>query len=119
MRRRPSPTRSPRAASSATPGVTRRAGAWPEERPPVSHAVGARPARGDPVDELLVLLDKSRVAIRTAAGRIEGHELGRRRMRHPLIGHLRCGDWLLFVGMHDLMHLEQLHGLAAVSLDDG
>jgi hypothetical protein len=32
-------------------------------------------------------------------------------MRHPLIGHLRCGEWLLFVGIHDLMHLEQLHRL--------
>ena len=94
------------------------AGEWPEQRPPVvTPSVPGRPEAT--VDELLVLLDKSRVAIRTAAGRIEGRELGRCRMRHPLIGHLRCGDWLLFVGMHDLMHLEQLHGLAAGSLDDG
>ena len=63
------------------------------------------------VEQLLVLLDKSRAAIRLAAERIEGHELDRCRMRHPLIGHLRCGEWLLFVGIHDLMHLEQLHRL--------
>ena len=32
-------------------------------------------------------------------------------MDHPLIGHLRCGEWLLFLGIHDCMHLEQLHDL--------
>ena len=31
---------------------------------------------------------------------------------HPLVGRLRCGEWLLFAGVHDLMHLEQLHALA-------
>jgi hypothetical protein len=94
------------------------AGEWPEERPPV--VTPSVPGRPDAtIDELLVLLDKSRAAIRTAAGRIAGHELERCRMRHPLIGHLRCGDWLLFVGMHDLMHLEQLHGLASGSFADG
>ena len=44
--------------------------------------------------------------------RIHGHETQPSRMDHPLIGHQRCGDWLLFVGVHDLMHLEQLHRLA-------
>lgn len=29
-------------------------------------------------------------------------------MLHPLVGHLRCGEWLLFIGIHDLMHLQQL-----------
>lgn len=87
-------------------------GSWPEHRPPsVTPSV---PGRADATrEELLVLLDKSRRALREAAGRIEGHELQRCRMDHPLIGHLRCGDWLLFVGIHDLMHLEQLHRLAA------
>ena len=94
------------------------AGEWPEERPPV--VTPSVPGRPDAtVDELVVLLDKSRAALRIAADRIEGHELGRCRMRHPLIGHLRCGDWLLFVGIHDLMHLEQLHGLAAAYRADG
>ena len=89
------------------------AGAWPrdgEREPAVTPSV---PGRADAsVDELIVLLDKSRRAIREAAGHIAGHELDRCRMRHPLIGHLRCGDWLLFVGIHDLMHLEQLDTLA-------
>jgi len=83
------------------------AGDWPEDRPPV--VTPSVPGRADAsVDELVVLLDKSRAAIRVAADRIEGNELNRCRMRHPLVGHLRCGEWLLFVGIHDLMHLEQL-----------
>ena len=85
-------------------------GGWPEHRPPmVTPSVPGRPDATR--EELLVLLDKSRRALREAAGRIEGHERRRCRMDHPLIGHLHCGDWLMFVGIHDLMHLEQLHGL--------
>jgi hypothetical protein len=86
-------------------------GSWPEEHPPsVTPSV---PGRADASrEDLLVLLDKSARALRDAAGRIEGHERQRCRMDHPLIGHLRCGEWLLFVGIHDLMHLEQLHRLA-------
>ena len=86
------------------------AGEWPEERPPAVTASVPGPADATP-DQLLTFLDKSRAAIRTAAARIDGHELDRCRMRHPLIGHLRCGDWLLFIGVHDLMHLEQLDRL--------
>jgi hypothetical protein len=85
-------------------------GSWPEHRPPtVTPSVPGRPNATR--EELLVLLDKSRRALREAAARIEGHELQRCRLDHPLIGHLRCADWLMFVGIHDLMHLEQLHGL--------
>ncbi len=85
-------------------------GMWPEDRPPsVTPSVPGPPDAS--ADDLRGLLDKSRVAMRTAASRIEGHELQRCRMDHPLIGHLRCGEWLLFVGIHDLMHLEQLHRL--------
>ena len=85
-------------------------GSWPEHRPPaVTPSVPGRPDATR--DELLVLLDKSRRALREAAARITGHELQPCRLDHPLIGHLRCGDWLMFVGIHDLMHLEQLHGL--------
>jgi hypothetical protein len=85
-------------------------GSWPEHRPPmVTPSVPGRPDATR--EELLVFLDKSRRALREAAARIEGHERQRCRMDHPLIGHLHCGDWLMFVGIHDLMHLEQLHGL--------
>ncbi|MEO8511396.1 MAG: DinB family protein [Chloroflexota bacterium] len=85
-------------------------------------APGGEPPRATPsipgrpdatVADLLVLLDKSRHKLERAAAQIEGHELQRCRMEHPLIGHLRCGEWLCFVGVHDLMHLEQLHAIAA------
>ena len=86
---------------------------WPANRPPT--VTPSIPGRADATrEELLVLLDKSRRGIREAAGRIEGHETQPCGMEHPLVGQpMRCGDWLLFVGIHDLMHLEQLHRLAA------
>ena len=96
---------------------------WPRERAPV--VTPSIPGRADATrEDLLTLLDKSRRAIREAAGSIEGHELQRCAMDHPLIGHLRCGEWLLWVGVHDCMHLEQLHRLlgtdaAADSAADG
>jgi hypothetical protein len=95
-------------------------GSWPEHRPPT--VIPSIPGSPDASRErLLSLLDKSRRAIREAAARIEGHELRRCRMEHPLVGHLRCGEWLLFLGIHDLMHLEQLHRLreAAAAAGEG
>lgn len=90
-------------------------GSWPEHRPPA--VVPSIPGPPDASRErLLILLDKSRRAIREAAARIEGHEVQRCRMEHPLVGHLRCGEWLLFLGIHDLMHLEQLHRLREADL---
>jgi hypothetical protein len=85
-------------------------GSWPEENAPV--VTPSVPGRADASrEELLVLLDKSRLAIRRAAERIAGHERQRCGMDHPLVGHLRCGEWLLFLGIHDCMHLEQLNRL--------
>lgn len=84
-------------------------GPWPDRAPSITPSVpgSAEASR----EELLTLLDKSRRALRQAAERIEGHETQRCGMDHPLVGRLRCGGWLLFVGVHDLMHLEQLHRL--------
>jgi hypothetical protein len=85
-------------------------GTWPADRAPT--VTPSVPGRADATrEELLVLLDKSRHALREAAERITGHERQRCGVDHPTIGHLRCGEWLLFVGVHDLTHLEQLHGL--------
>ena len=85
-------------------------GTWPATDPPV--VTPSIPGRPDATrEELLILLAKSSRGIREAAERIAGHELQRCGMDHPLIGHLRCGDWLLFLGIHDCMHLEQLHRL--------
>jgi hypothetical protein len=86
-------------------------GTWPEDAPP--RVRPSIPGRADATrDDLLVLLDKSRRSLRESAATIAGHETQRCRMDHPQVGHLRCGDWLLFVGVHDLMHLGQLHDLA-------
>ncbi len=88
------------------------AGAWPVDAPPV--VTPSVPGRPDATaDELLVLLDKSRRSQARAAEAIAGHETQRCPLEHPLVGHLRCGDWLLFAGVHDLMHLEQLHRIVA------
>jgi hypothetical protein len=85
-------------------------GTWPADRPP--RVIPSVPGRADASrDVLSQLLDGSRRALREASARIEGHERQRCGMEHPLVGRLRCGEWLLFVGVHDLMHLEQLHRL--------
>ena len=85
-------------------------GTWPATDPPtVTPSIPGRPDATR--EELLVLLEKSARAMRKAAERIEGNERQRCGMDHPLVGHLRCGEWLLFLGIHDCMHLEQMQGL--------
>jgi hypothetical protein len=86
------------------------AGEWPADDPP--RVRPSIPGRADATrEDLIVLLDKSRRSMRESAAKIAGHEMERCPLDHPLVGHLRCGEWLLFVGVHDLMHLEQLHRL--------
>lgn len=87
-------------------------GAWPVSDPP--RAIAGVPGRADADREtLLTLLEKSRASVAESAALIAGHEADRCSLDHPIVGPLRCGGWLLFIGVHDLMHLEQLHGLAA------
>jgi hypothetical protein len=82
-------------------------GEWPTTDPPVVQP--GIPGRPDATrDELLVLLEKSRRSMALSAAQIAGHETDRCPLDHPLIGRLRCGEWLLWAGVHDLMHLEQL-----------
>ena len=85
-------------------------GEWPDDDPPV-----VRPGIPGPADasrELLqTYLAKSRRSMATSAAAIAGHESDPCPLDHPLIGHLRCGGWLFFAGVHDVMHLEQLHRL--------
>jgi len=86
-------------------------GEWPAEAPRVVPGV---PGAADASREtLLTLLAKSRRSLATSAEAIAGHEAELCPLDHPLVGHLRCGEWLLFVGVHDLMHLRQLHRLKA------
>ncbi len=84
------------------------AGEWPADQPPVvTPSIPGPPDAG--VELLLLLLEKSRRSQERSAQRIAGHETERCPLDHPLVGQLRCGDWLLCAGVHDLMHLEQLH----------
>ena len=84
-------------------------GRFPSDAPMVVPGIpgGADASREDLVRKLA----QSQRVIERAARSIEGHELDPCPLEHPLVGTLRCGEWLLFAGVHDLMHLEQLHGL--------
>jgi hypothetical protein len=84
---------------------------WPADAPPRVRPGVPGPADAD-LETLLTLLDKSRRSMAGSAAAIAGHEADRCPLDHPLIGRLRCGEWLLFAGVHDVMHLEQLHRLA-------
>jgi DinB superfamily len=64
-------------------------------------------------EALLRRIATSQRIVERSARSIAGHEEEPCPLQHPLVGRLRCGEWLLFAGVHDLMHLEQLHGIAA------
>ena len=63
-------------------------------------------------EALVRRLAASQRIVERAARSIAGHEEDPCPLEHPLVGRLRCGEWLLFAGVHDLMHLEQLHAIA-------
>ena len=69
--------------------------------------------RRDEDGELLAGIVRSQKIVARAARSIAGHETDPCPLEHPWVGRLRCGEWLLFAGVHDLMHLEQLHQLEA------
>ena len=62
---------------------------------------------------------QSQRLIERSARTVAGHETDPCPLIHPLVGTLRCGEWLLFAGVHDLMHLEQLHDLAGRTQPEG
>lgn len=86
-------------------------GRWPADAPTVVPGLpGAAQATRD---ELLRKIAQSQRVIDRASRAIAGHETDPCPLDHPLVGRLRCGEWILFAGVHDVMHLEQLHGLAS------
>lgn len=90
-------------------GALAASGRWPVDAPTVVPGIpGAAAATRD---ELRRRIATSQRAIERAARSIEGHEMDPCPLVHPWVGRLRCGEWLLFAGVHDLMHLEQLHGI--------
>lgn len=84
-------------------------GRWPADAPQVVPGI-AGPPDADRAT-LLRKIAQSQRLIERAARTVAGHETEPCPLDHPLVGRLRCGEWLLFAGIHDLMHLEQLHAL--------
>lgn len=92
-------------------GALAASGRWPADAPAVVPGIpGAAEASRE---DLRRRISMSQRAIERAARSIEGHETDDCPLVHPWVGRLRCGEWLLFAGVHDLMHLEQLHGIEA------
>ena len=87
------------------------AGTFPADAPVVVPGIPG-PADADRA-QLDHKIRQSQRLIERAGRTVSGHELDRCPLVHPLVGRLRCGEWLLFAGVHDLMHLEQLHDLVA------
>ena len=83
---------------------------WPAGAPAVVPGVPG-PADADRAT-LVRRITQSQRLIDRAARTVAGHETVPCPLDHPLVGPLRCGEWLVFAGVHDLMHLEQLHALA-------
>ncbi|MDH4333702.1 MAG: DinB family protein [Chloroflexota bacterium] len=90
-------------------------GVWPSDSPVVVPGVPGAPHADR--ETLLTLLAKSRRSMAESASAIAGHESDPCPLKHPLIGKLRCGEWLLWAGVHDLMHVEQLHRLRTGGAD--
>ena len=91
-------------------------GRWPADAPAV---VPGLPGSADAdVPALIARIGQSQRIVERAARAVAGHETDACPLDHPLVGRLRCGEWLLFAGVHDLMHLDQLeqivsdHGMA-------
>jgi hypothetical protein len=85
-------------------------GRWPPDAPTVIPGV---PGPIVDKDELIRKLVQSQRIVARAAAQVAGHEDVPCPLDHPLVGRLRCGEWLLFAGVHDLMHIEQLQAIAA------
>ena len=85
-------------------------GRWPANVPRVVPSVPGPPGLGR--SDLVRKLDQSQRIVARSARQIAGHESDPCPLDHPLVGRLRCGEWLLFAGVHDVMHLEQLHRIA-------
>lgn len=92
-------------------------GQWPADAPRVVPGVPGA-AEADRATLIRRIAQSQRIVERCARS-VAGHELEPCPLEHPLVGRLRCGEWLLFAGVHDLMHLEQLHQLAGDDVRTG
>ena len=85
------------------------AGRWPPDAPTVVQGIPGAPDADR--ETLLRKIAQSQRIVERAARSVAGHEIEPCPLDHPQVGRLRCGEWLLFAGIHDVMHLEQLHAL--------
>ena len=92
-------------------GALAATGRFPDDAPRVVPGIAGEQGLGR--EALIRRIGASQRIVERAARSIAGHEEDPCPLEHPLVGRLRCGEWLLFAGVHDLMHLEQLHGIAA------
>ncbi len=93
------------------------AGRFPADAPTVVPGIPGPPDADRTT--LLRKIAQSQRLIERSARTVAGHETDPCPLVHPLVGRLRCGEWLLFAGVHDLMHLEQLHDLAGRTQPEG
>jgi len=93
------------------------AGRFPADAPTVVPGIPG-PPDGDRAT-LLRKIAQSQRLIERSARTVAGDESEPCPLVHPLVGRLRCGEWLLFAGVHDMMHLEQLHDLAGRTQPEG
>ena len=84
-------------------------GRFPVDSPPVVKGIAG--PTGATRDELRTRLERSQRFLERAIPRVAGHERTECPLVHPDLGQLRCGEWLVFAGVHDLMHVAQLHAL--------
>lgn len=85
-------------------------GRWPADAPTVVPGVPGPAGADRPT--LVRKIAQSQRLIERSARSVAGHETEPCPLDHPLVGRLRCGEWLVFAGVHDLMHLAQLHALS-------
>ncbi len=88
-------------------------GHWPDDAPVVVPGIPGD-AGADPA-ELVRRIATSQRIVERAARAVTGHEADPCPLVHPQVGRLRCGEWLAFAGVHDLMHLDQLHVMLDVT----
>jgi hypothetical protein len=87
-------------AGLATAGALAATGRWPVDAPEVVPGIPGAEDAGR--DQLLRRIAASQRIVDRAARSIAGHEADPCPLVHPLVGRLRCGEWLLFAGVEQL-----------------
>ena len=92
-------------------------GRFPADAPTVVPGIPG-PPQADRTTLVRKIAQSQRLVERSART-VAGHETEPCPLVHPQVGRLRCGEWLFFAGVHDLMHLAQLHGLPGRTQPEG